>query len=362
MNTSSDNIALKILVIDDDPFVRSFIRDFGQDLGWTVDTAADGEEGLEKVRTAENRYDLILLDVMLPGLSGLDVLPELLKFSIDQAVVMLSGYSEVGSAVAAMNGGAYDFLQKPMDLNVLETRIRNAIERSIVKKELREYVEDMEKKVRERTTELEKARKATIFGLARLAESRDDETGGHLERMAFYVVELARALVADGLYRDVLDEHYQELLYESAALHDIGKVGIPDALLNKPGRLTESEFIIVQTHTIIGMRAISDIKRMTDGQSFLDIGIEVAGYHHERYDGKGYPLGLKGHNIPLSARILAVGDYYDACVTPRVYRQYAIPHKEVKEILAGLAGSHFDPDVIKAFISCESKFKRFVGV
>ena len=189
-----------------------------------------------------------------------------------------------------------------------------------------------------------------------MAESRDKETGCHLERMARYVVELAKVMVNKGIYRKIIDENYLELLYESAALHDIGKVGIPDSILNKPGKLSEEEFSIIKTHTLIGMKAIEDIKGMANGQSFLDMGIEVAGYHHEHFDGNGYPYKLKGNSIPLAARILALADFYDACVFPRIYRPFAFSHEDVKKMIIEKSGLQFDPDVVSAFLDCDKIF------
>ncbi|MBN2289795.1 MAG: HD domain-containing protein, partial [Candidatus Glassbacteria bacterium] len=297
-----------------------------------------------------------LMDIRMPGPSGLEVLPELLKYGEDLAVIMMSGYAEVDSAVEAMKNGAFDLVQKPIEPEVLVTRIEKAVDQRRIRIEHRQYIIDIEKRVAERTTELEAARKATIFGLACLAEYRDEETGFHLERMAHYSVAIARTLGKMGLYRDVLDENYIDLLFESAPLHDIGKVGVPDSILQKPDKLTPEEFEIMKTHTTIGARALEDIAKKVKGQTFLTIGTEAARSHHEHYDGRGYPDGLAGNAIPLSARIIALGDFYDALSFPRIYRPFSFPHEEVRAMIEERSKRQFDPDIVKSFLECENGF------
>ncbi|HUU30031.1 MAG TPA: HD domain-containing phosphohydrolase [archaeon] len=347
---------IRMLVVDDDEQIRKFIRSIFEDNGWYIDLAENGPQAVEMVRKNSLDYDIALLDVIMPGPTGLDVLPELLKYGNDLAVIMLSGYAEVNSAVESIKSGAYDFLQKPVDVDILLIRVEKALEQRRIRKERRLYLVDIEKKVKERTTELEAARTATIFGLACLAEYRDEETGFHLERMAHYAVALAGKLREIGLYRDILDDEYLNLLFESAPLHDIGKVGVLDIILRKPGKLTPEEFEIMKTHTVIGARAIEDIQVKVKGQTFLSLGIEVARSHHEHFDGSGYPDGLKGNKIPLSARILSLADFYDALSFPRVYRPFGYPHEEVKEMIEQRAGSQFDPDIVQGFLECEDEF------
>ncbi len=351
-----NNEKLQLLVIDDDDLVRSFVRSLCEDQGWLVKEAENGPQGIEMVKRNSSDYQLALLDLRMPGPSGLETLPVLLKYGKDLAVIMMSGFAEVETAVEAMKRGAYDLVQKPIDPDVLVTRIGKALEQRKIKIEHRRYVNDVEKRVAERTDELEAARKATIFGLARLAEYRDEETGFHLERMAQYAVILAGTMRKMRLYRDVLSDTYLRLLFEFAPLHDIGKIGIPDEILHKPGKLSSPEFEIMKTHTCIGAKAIAGIQHNTKDQSFLKIGLEVALCHHEHYDGKGYPAGLKRDSIPLSARILTLADFYDALSFPRVYRPYAFLHDQVKEMITDKVKSQFDPDVVEAFLACESEF------
>ena len=346
----------RMLVVDDDGQIRKFFRSVFENNGWAIDEAENGPQAVEMVRTNSLDYDIALLDIVMPGPTGLEILPELLKFGNELAVIMLSGYAEVNSAVESIKLGAYDFLQKPVDVDVLLIRVEKALAEREIRKERRQYLTDIEKKVKERTTELEEARKSTIFALARLAEYRDEETGFHLERMAYYSVTLASYLRKMGLYRNILDDKYLDLLFESAPLHDIGKVGIPDAILHKPGKLTPEEFEIMKTHTVIGARAIADIQSKVKSQTFLTIGFEVSRSHHEHCDGNGYPDGLKRKDIPLSAKILTLADFYDALTFPRIYRPFAFPHQKVKEMIEERAKTQFDQDVVKAFLQCEDEF------
>ena len=347
---------LKILVIDDDELVRCFVTSLCEDAGWSTAEAENGVQGIEMVKEKPWDYQVVLLDLCMPGPSGLEVLPQLKKYVPDLAVIMMSGYAEVETAVEAMKFGAYDLVQKPIEPEVMVTRIEKVVEQRRITLEHRQYVEDIEKSVAERTTELEIARKATIFGLARLAEYRDEETGYHLERMARYGVVIAQAMREIGLYQDILTRSYLDLLFESAPLHDVGKVGIPDKILHKKGRLTPDEFEIMKTHTSIGAKAIEDIQQIAKGQSFLTIGREVALCHHEHYNGNGYPNGLKGNTIPLAARILALADFYDALAFARIYRPYGFPHDKIKEMIMERDHTQFDPDIVRGFLESESKF------
>ncbi len=201
------------------------------------------------------------------------------------------------------------------------------------------------------------ARIATILGLAKLAEYRDSDTGAHLERIREYSKILAEELAKTPKYEGYITKEYIDDLYNSSILHDIGKVGIPDSILLKPGRLTPDEFEIVKQHSKLGGDAIRAIETKIKGKSFLTLGKEIAYYHHERWDGKGYPEGLKGEEIPLSARIVALADVYDALTSKRTYKE-AFSHERAKEIITSERGSHFDPDIVDAFIKREKEFRE----
>jgi response regulator RpfG family c-di-GMP phosphodiesterase len=202
---------------------------------------------------------------------------------------------------------------------------------------------------------LQHARAATILGLAKLAEYRDEGTGTHLERIREYARLLAEEMAKIPRYRKQIDQRFIEDIYQSAILHDIGKVGIPDAVLLKPGELTTEEFDIIKCHTVFGGDAITAIQSQIEGRSFLNIGREIAYHHHEKWDGSGYPRGLRGPEIPLAARIVAVADVYDALTSRRFYKE-AFPHAKAMQIISGLKGTHFDPEVVDAFAALEEQF------
>jgi PAS domain S-box-containing protein len=209
----------------------------------------------------------------------------------------------------------------------------------------------------ESSRKLQHARAATILGLAKLAEYRDEGTGTHLERIREYARLLAEEMAKIPRYRGQIDQRYIEDIYQSAILHDIGKVGIPDAVLLKPGELTDEEFEVIKCHTVFGGDAITSIQSQIEGRSFLNIGREIAYNHHEKWDGSGYPRGLRGPDIPLAARIVAVADVYDALTTRRFYKE-AFSHSKAMQIISNLKGTHFDPEVVDSFMALEAQFNR----
>ena len=214
-----------------------------------------------------------------------------------------------------------------------------------------------EKERRDLENKLHNARAATILGLAKLSEYRDKGTGAHLERIREYAKIIAIEMAELPAYKDHITEKYIDDIYQSSILHDIGKVGIQDSVLLKPGKLNPEEFDIIKRHTVLGGDALADIESQIGERSFLILGKEIAYYHHEKWDGKGYPDGLKGEEIPLSARVVAIADVYDALTTKRFYKE-AFTHEKSRGIIISLKGSHFDPDVVDAFLANEKDFKR----
>ena len=214
-----------------------------------------------------------------------------------------------------------------------------------------------DKEKRKLENKLLNARAATILGLAKLAEYRDKGTGAHLERIREYAKIIAQEMAGLPAYKDHITEKYIDDIYQSSILHDIGKVGIQDSVLLKPGKLNPEEFNIIKRHTVLGGDALAEIESQTEGRSFLILGKEIAYYHHEKWDGTGYPDGMKGRDIPLSARVVALADVYDAMTTQRLYKE-AFTHEKSREIIINLKGTHFDPDVVDAFLANEEDFKR----
>jgi response regulator RpfG family c-di-GMP phosphodiesterase len=215
--------------------------------------------------------------------------------------------------------------------------------------------EKAEAALRESYRKLQNARMATILGLAKLAEYRDEGTGTHLERIREYAKILTQELARSPKHRDVITREYINDIYQSSILHDIGKVGIPDAVLLKPGKLTDEEFAIIKRHTLLGGDAIRAIESQIQGQSFLKMGRDIAYNHHEKWDGSGYPAGLRGEAIPLPARIVALADVYDALTTERFYKR-AFTHEKSRQIILDLKATHFDPEIVDVFFRLEAQF------
>jgi putative two-component system response regulator len=243
-----------------------------------------------------------------------------------------------------------DFITKPISPSLVKTRIRNQLE-------LKLHRDNLEQLVHLRTRELEKTQDVAIESLASLVEYRDPETGSHILRTKAFVRLLAEHLAQRAEHRTILQPEDVELLHKSAPLHDIGKVGVPDAILNKPGRLTPEEFEVMKTHTTIGHRALERVEQHLGSNSFFRYARQIAHSHHERWDGNGYPLGLKEMAIPLAGRIMALADVYDALTSVRVYKA-AMPHHKAAEIIRQGRGTHFDPDLVDAFIQLEGAFRE----
>jgi len=241
-------------------------------------------------------------------------------------------------------------------VSVMKDQERRPIGARGVARDVTEYLK-AEKEKRELENKLQYARAATILGLAKLAEYRDKGTGAHLERIREYAKIIAREMAGLSAYKDYITKKYIEDIYQSSILHDIGKVGIQDSVLLKPGKLNSEEFDIIKRHTILGGDALAEIESQIEGRSFLILGKEIAYYHHEKWDGTGYPDGRKGEDIPLSARMVAIADVYDALTTKRFYKE-AFTHEKSREIIVDLKGSHFDPDVVDAFLANEKNFSR----
>lgn len=343
----------KILVVDDEPAVRTLLVRQLESLGYPADAAVNGDDALLKLSSGAHP-DLLLIDVKMPGLSG----PELLKRAreIDRMwqVIMVSGSRDLETVRQCMRDGAYDFLLKPFELEDLSNTVTRALERGRLLRQNESYRENLERMVEEQTEEIRQTRDIAVITLARLAESRDNETGHHLERMAEYSRILARAL-KESPYADIVTEGFVDLLFKSSPLHDIGKVGIPDSILLKPGALTDEENDVMRTHTIIGGDTLRSVIEEFREQTFLNMGMEIAYSHHEKWDGSGYPAGLRAEEIPLAARIVGLTDAYDAITSDRPYKP-AHDHQEAMRRIVVDRGKHFDPILVDAFLHCESQF------
>ena len=341
MNTTPRTNANRVLIVDDDEVSLAISRHTVERAGYPVQTAHDGGEALEILRRGECR--LVITDWEMPGMNGLELCRQVRggDFSGYIYVILLTSRGETKDIVAGLSAGADDFMTKPFDPAELRVRMRTG----------------------ERILSME-TRDLAIFAMAKLAESRDPETGAHLERMRSYSRVLAQHLSRQAKFASRVDADYVRMIYLTSPLHDIGKVGIPDSVLLKPARLSDREFDMMKQHTLIGAETLEAALLQHPEAAFLRMGRDIALTHHERWDGSGYPQGLAGEDIPLCGRIVALADVYDALTTKRVYKN-AFEHDVAKSIIIEESGSHFDPDMVEAFLAAESEFvairKQFDG-
>ncbi len=347
-----------ILVVDDTPDNLSLMSGLLKDL-YRVKVATNGEKAIKLV-TGDDPPDLILLDIMMPGLSGYDVC-KILKddpSTRDIPIIFLTAMSATGDETKGLEMGAADFITKPVNPPVVKARVASQLQAKAGADFLRDKAQYLEMEVRKRTQELAAIQDVTILAMASLAETRDNDTGNHIRRTQYYIQLLANQLREHARFKHFLDDHVIAMLFKSAPLHDIGKVGIPDRILLKPGRFEPDEFAIMKTHCKLGRDAIQHAEdQLGLVVDFLKYAKEIAYSHQEKWDGSGYPEGLAGDAIPISARLMAVADVYDALISRRVYKE-GMPHEKAVSIIAEGRGSHFDPDIVDAFLEVAPKFNE----
>jgi putative two-component system response regulator len=327
---------MKILVADDDLISRELLAELLRHEDHDVDVVPDGAAALEAVR--DGAYRMVVTDWMMPELEGVELCQEIRKLNLPGYIylILVTSRDRPEDVVAGLAAGADDFISKPVEPSELQMRVR----------------------VGKRVLSLE-TRDMAIFAMAKLAESRDPETGAHLERIQGYVRTLTQQLLVFGEYRHEVDDAFVRSIHQTCPLHDIGKVGIPDNVLLKPGRLTDREFEIMKTHCEIGANALSAAVEQYPDVEYLRLARDIAQTHHERYDGSGYPQGLSGIDIPLCGRITAVADVFDALVSKRVYKD-AFSLDVAHSIIADERGKQFDPHVVDAFFECEPTFRQIL--
>ncbi len=323
---------MHVLMVEDDCISAEILSNSLRHFGYDVTTTDNGQEAFELIRSG--KFRLVVSDWDLPGMSGVEICRQIRQRQSSSYiyVILVTSFDGVENVVEGLNAGADDFLTKPLQPEELRMRLR----------------------VGERILSLE-SRDVIIFALAKLAESRDPQTGAHLERMREYCRVLVEELSSWNKYSDEIDGEYVQLVYMTSPLHDIGKVGIPDSVLLKPGKFTAEEFEIMKQHTLIGGQTLGAAVRLHPEAQFLRMAYDIAMTHHERFDGRGYPQGLKGEEIPLCGRITALADVYDALTTRRVYKP-KMSHEETRDMLVEGNGKHFDPDVVQAFRNREDNF------
>lgn len=340
----------KILIVDDtEANVDILLKILGSDYNTSV--ALSGKKALENVLIYPP--DLILLDILMPEMDGYTVCEQLKKNQITKniPVIFVTALPDAISEEKGLSLGAVDYITKPINPVLVRARIYNHLE-------LKKYQDHLETLVYQRTIQLEKSKDAVIAGMAILAEYRDPETGYHIQRTQFYMKNLCQYVSKTN--PNLLSSSLIDLMYHSAPLHDIGKVGIPDSILLKASALTNEEFELIKTHTSIGSTTIKRTEKLLGPNSFLHIAREIAESHHERWDGSGYPNNLKEEEIPLSARLMSIADVYDALISERPYKPALSHDTAVNIILYGdnkTKPNQFDPMLIEAFKNIHKEFK-----
>jgi putative two-component system response regulator len=359
-----------VLIVDDAPENLSFLGHVLEPL-YRVRVANSGARALV-VAASEPRPELILLDYMMPSMNGVEVLRHLQAEESTRGipVIFVTAADDRDCEAESLRLGAVDYITKPVNPEILLARVKNHVELKQARDRLALNNEWLESEVRRRTAESTLVRNLTVNALACMAEARDDETGQHIVRTREYVRVLAHELAGRERFRSALEGERLDMVVKAAPLHDIGKVGIPDAILLKPGRLTADEFDIIKTHPVIGAKAIKKamelalvgldakvFRQASQPFEFLECAHEICLGHHEKWNGSGYPSGLAGDAIPVSARLMALADVFDALTTPRVYKP-PMSFDQAKAIIRDGRGEHFDPDVVDTFLACTECFNE----
>jgi putative two-component system response regulator len=340
----------RILVVDDEPFYIELLVESLADQ-YVISVAKNGDQALRRVQ-GDSLPNLILMDVLMPEMDGYQACKKLKEnpLTSEIPVIFLTTKSEETDELKGFELGAVDYITKPISIPILQTRVKTHLA-------LAEQKIGLEHLVQERTEQLQRAKDAVVYSMGALAEARDEETGNHILRTQEYVKILGCALAGRVRYANLLNERVINLISRAAPLHDIGKVGVPDHILQKQGALSDEEKRQMNKHVTYGRDAITKAEKHIGSTNFTAVAKEIAYSHHEKWDGSGYPARLAGEEIPLSARMMAVADVYDALVSKRYYKP-SMPHEEAKAQIAQESGAHFDPELVEAFLESGEAFRE----
>ena len=344
-----------ILIVDDDPINLVVLEGLLQD-EYGITKAEGGVEALAAA-SRDPSPDLILLDVMMPDIDGYEVIKRLNDdpATCDIPVIFVTALDSVGDEETGLKLGAVDYVTKPVHAAILHARVRTHLHLKRVRDQIAEQNQSLEAEVHRRLQQTQRVQDVSLRALSSLAATRDNETGAHILRTQGYVNLLCNELASRGRYPELLTEDGIRNITLAAPLHDIGKVGIPDSILLKPGRLTPEEFDIMKQHAQLGYAALENAEGVLGTTSFLRYAKEISQSHHEKWDGSGYPHGLAGDDIPISARLMALADVYDALVSKRRYKP-AYPHEKAVALLTEGRGTHLDPRIVDKFLEISDQF------
>lgn len=338
-----------IMIVDDTPANLGLLEKMLTSEGYNVFCFLRGDMAMRSI--SRKKPDMIFLDINMPYMNGFEMCSMLKsnRSTEDIPVIFISALTDTFDKVKAFNAGGIDYVTKPFELEEVRVRLKTHLRIHTLENELKEMNLKLEEKVEEQVKEIAESKYATISAIAKIAESRDHEIGNHIERVKAFCKILAEKLALESEYKDYITPKYIDNITHASLLHDIGKIGISDSILKKKGKLSYEEFEIMKKHTNIGAETLSDIIIQYPQNCFLKMGLSIARSHHEKWDGSGYPDGLKGDEIPLSARIMAVVDVYDALRSKRCYKE-PFTHEYSLSIIEEGSGKHFDPQIAYAFI------------
>jgi putative two-component system response regulator len=345
-----------ILVVDDTPANLQLLASMLKERGYRTRPVPSGLLALQAALSEPP--DLILLDINMPEMNGFEVCQSLkadekLK---DIPVIFISALNEVLDKVRAFAVGGVDYITKPFQFDEVQARVNTHLKLWHLQQELEKHNRQLGKLVQAQVKKISDTQMAMIFALAKLAESRDDDSGKHLDRVQAFCKKLAEGLARVPRFGRQVDAKFIENIYYASPLHDIGKVAIPDRIVLKPGKLTPEEFEVMKTHAALGADKLEAVQRQFPGNALLDMGIAIAKFHHEKWNGGGYPLGLAGEAIPLAARIMAVVDVYETLRAKRCYKD-AFSHEQSVGIIVSSSETHFDPEIVKVFLDLQEEFR-----
>lgn len=344
-----------VMIIDDTPANLEVLEEILSQQGYRVAAFPRGEMALRAA--AKSHPDLILLDIMMPGMDGFQVCSQLKANETlqDVPIIFISALDDTANKVKAFTHGGIDYVTKPFQEEEVIARVKTHLSLRHMQLQLQRHSNHLEELVREKIKEISNSQMATLVAISNLAEFRDKYTGQHIERTRTFCQLLSKQLQQSPRYAKSIDDRFIDNIYHAATLHDIGKIGIPDSILLKQGKLTYDEFEIMKSHTIIGNATLHKVKEMYPKNAFINMGLAMTRSHHEKWNGSGYPDGLAGEDIPLSARIMALVDVYDALRSLRPYKE-PFTHEQSIEIILKDTGQHFDSAIVDAFMAIEPSF------